>query len=406
VSFTVRPKDGSPTGTRIDAQARIVFDANAPIDTPPWVNTLDLDPPSSRVNSLLPTTNSASFFVSWAGTDGTGSGIASFDVFVSDNGGAFVPFLEDTAATSTIFNGQVGHTYAFYTTARDNVGHVEVAPTIADATTTTALEPGDYNRDGIVEADDEILWRSTFGQTGAGLAADGNHDGTVNAADWVIWRKYRWHIVHDSLGDYNLDNVFDRGDYDLWRGSFGHVGENLAADGNRDGMIDAVDYVIWKNRDRSLVLPPPASGPSLASVAADSAVTVPTAIWDAAFERAGGPALSTALDEHESLALDRGEAAIQPLFVDSILPARSSNQRDYRIARRDSFDTADARHSKRLDLLTDLVAEVVRLQPKFGSRDEDSDMRPAQIGPASAAREGDLDQLDEAFNQLADPVIG
>ena len=142
VSFSVRPKDGSPTGTRIDAQAKIVFDFNAPIDTNIWVNTIDLDPPASSVNSLPATTNSASFTVSWTGSDGAGSGIASYDVFVSDNGGAFVRFLEGTTATSTIFNGQVGHTYAFYSIATDNVGHAEDVPATADATTLTVPPPG------------------------------------------------------------------------------------------------------------------------------------------------------------------------------------------------------------------------------------------------------------------------
>ena len=142
VSFSARPKDGSPTGTRIDAQAKIVFDFNAPIDTNIWVNTLDLDPPASSVTPLPATTSSASFTVSWAGSDGSGSGIASYDVFVSDNGAAFVPFLEGTTATSTIFNGQVGHTYAFYSIATDNVGHAEGVPATADATTLTVLPTG------------------------------------------------------------------------------------------------------------------------------------------------------------------------------------------------------------------------------------------------------------------------
>ena len=142
VSFSARPKDGSQTGTRIDAQAKIVFDFNAPIDTNIWVNTIDLDPPASSVAPLSATTSSPSFTVIWAGSDGAGSGIASYDVFVSDNGAAFVPFLEDTTATSTIFNGQVGHTYAFYSIATDNVGHAEGVPATADATTLTVLPTG------------------------------------------------------------------------------------------------------------------------------------------------------------------------------------------------------------------------------------------------------------------------
>jgi hypothetical protein len=41
VLFTVKPKTGLATGTQIANQASIVFDVNAPIATPQWVNTID-----------------------------------------------------------------------------------------------------------------------------------------------------------------------------------------------------------------------------------------------------------------------------------------------------------------------------------------------------------------------------
>jgi hypothetical protein len=46
--------------------------------------------------------------------------------------------------------------------------------------------PGDYNRDGIVDAGDYCVWRDTLGST-ASLVADGNGDGTVNQADYTVW---------------------------------------------------------------------------------------------------------------------------------------------------------------------------------------------------------------------------
>ena len=47
---------------------------------------------------------------------------------------------------------------------------------------------GDYNHNGIVDANDFAVWQGSFGQTGAGLPADGNVDGIVDAADYTIWR--------------------------------------------------------------------------------------------------------------------------------------------------------------------------------------------------------------------------
>jgi hypothetical protein len=49
------------------------------------------------------------------------------------------------------------------------------------------LAPGDYTRDGRVDADDYARWRHNFGST-SDLAADGNTSGAVDAADYVIWR--------------------------------------------------------------------------------------------------------------------------------------------------------------------------------------------------------------------------
>lgn len=134
VFFTVMPKASLPTGTEIQNQASIVFDVNAPILTQVWTNTLDGSAPTSSVVALPPTVSSTSFPVSWAGSD-PGAGIQDFSVFVSDNGGPFTAFQTNTTASSATFTGQPGHTYAFYSIARDLVGNVESPKTNAEATT-------------------------------------------------------------------------------------------------------------------------------------------------------------------------------------------------------------------------------------------------------------------------------
>jgi hypothetical protein len=83
--------------------------------------------------------SSPSFPVSWSGQDDSGgSGIVSFDIYVSDNGSTFAPWLTGTTLTSATYPGQAGHTYAFYTVATDNVGNREATPTAAQATTVVA----------------------------------------------------------------------------------------------------------------------------------------------------------------------------------------------------------------------------------------------------------------------------
>jgi hypothetical protein len=47
---------------------------------------------------------------------------------------------------------------------------------------------GDYNRNGVVDAADYVVWRKTLNQVGSGLPADGNNNGQIDAGDYSIWR--------------------------------------------------------------------------------------------------------------------------------------------------------------------------------------------------------------------------
>ena len=97
---------------------------------------VDVTAPSSSVTAL-PSFSSASFTVSWSGSDGAnGSGIASYSVYVSDNGSSFSLLLGNTTKTSTSFTGQDGHTYGFYSIATDKAGNTQPTPSAAQTTTT------------------------------------------------------------------------------------------------------------------------------------------------------------------------------------------------------------------------------------------------------------------------------
>ncbi len=138
VDFTILPKTGLATGAKFSNTATVVFDTNAPLNTNTVANTIDAGAPTSTV-SPLPATSAPQFTVTWAGSDDAGgSGIASYSVFVSTDGGPFTPFIEGTTSTSAPFTGAVGHSYSFYAVATDNVGNVQPTPTAAQATTTVA----------------------------------------------------------------------------------------------------------------------------------------------------------------------------------------------------------------------------------------------------------------------------
>ncbi len=137
ISYTVRPNAGLPSGTEVHNRASIVFDYNDPIETPLVLNTLDAGTPASSIDLLPGTIASLGFDVSWSGQDEPGgSGIAGYDVYVSDNGGPWTPWLIRTEDTHATFYALGEHTYAFYSVAIDNVGHREPAPGVPDAQTT------------------------------------------------------------------------------------------------------------------------------------------------------------------------------------------------------------------------------------------------------------------------------
>src|SRR5262249_11411075 len=84
---------------------------------------LDGTPPSSKVSALATSQSSASFTVSWSGTDAT-SGIATFDIQVRDDGvtapggtgtpGTWTNWKTATTLTSASYTGgELAHRYCF-----------------------------------------------------------------------------------------------------------------------------------------------------------------------------------------------------------------------------------------------------------------------------------------------------
>ena len=141
ISYSIEPKASLETGTAISAQASVVFDTNAPVITNTYTNTIDAGSPTSTV-AALPAASSSRFNVSWSGSDDAGgSGIATYSVYVSDNGGPYTLWQDGTTATSATYNGLSGHTYSFFSVATDDVGNIQPAPTSAQTTTRIDATP-------------------------------------------------------------------------------------------------------------------------------------------------------------------------------------------------------------------------------------------------------------------------
>ena len=136
--------------------------------------TTDTTAPSSQVAVLPAYSTALTLNVSWSGVDNTaGSGLLSYNVYVSDNGRPYTPWLTATTDTTHSFDGEDGHTYRFYTVASDRAGNVESAPRVADATTRIDSAPP-ISRVTALPATIgstvfRVFWSGSDGGTGSGI---------------------------------------------------------------------------------------------------------------------------------------------------------------------------------------------------------------------------------------------
>jgi len=90
VTYTVLPRDGLPTGTQISAQARVLFNTTAPLDTAQITYTLDALAPISTLTANLVVQGGADYRVQWSTQDDNGgSGVKSVSVYVAEDGCAY-----------------------------------------------------------------------------------------------------------------------------------------------------------------------------------------------------------------------------------------------------------------------------------------------------------------------------
>ncbi len=231
VTYTVEARANAPTNSAVEAQATIVFDQNEPIDTPVFVNLLDSAAPSSAAQALPAETDTAQFQVSWSGTDETdGSALASFSVYVSDSGQPFTLWIADATFREAPFAGQPGHTYAFYSVARDNAGNIEKPPATPDAVTRVT---------GATSSLGDFVWLDVNGNGQWDQGESGMADVTVNLLNSLGGLIATTKTQAD--GSYRFTNLAPGGIYQLeFVAPYNHrlTPAHLIADDTRDSDPD------------------------------------------------------------------------------------------------------------------------------------------------------------------------
>jgi hypothetical protein len=256
---------------------------------------------------LAPVTTTLDIPLSLVGADdASGSGVADFDVWVSVDGSPFVIWLDHTTDSTPVYHGIDGHTYAFYSIARDNVGNVESPPVALDTSTlissTLQIQSGalsintaantlsfHFVRDAAasIDAGDLLLINLTTGQIipsaamnvsydvlthiatftfpglSGGTLPDGNYRATMLAsgirdsvnglpldgdADGVPGGNFIFDFFRFT-GDANHDRTVDIKDLYLVASNFGKTGKTFAdGDFSYDGKVDAVDLGLLSSK--------------------------------------------------------------------------------------------------------------------------------------------------------------
>ena len=104
----------------------------------------DTKPPKAGIKNVGPIQPNPAFQVAWTGTDA--SGIASYDVQVSVNGGSWYPWLTKTTKGSAIYPALDGRGYAFRVRARDPKGNTSSWTATTKWVSSPKLASGGFGR--------------------------------------------------------------------------------------------------------------------------------------------------------------------------------------------------------------------------------------------------------------------
>ena len=130
VGYTVQPQKGLATGTQISADATVLFDNAPAMDTGAVTQTIDGTAPTTTLTAVPLMPGSSNYQVTWVAQDDPGgSGVKSVTVYVSEDGGDYQVWLDQTQDTTGVYQGQPGHSYQFLALATDNAGNREQPPT-------------------------------------------------------------------------------------------------------------------------------------------------------------------------------------------------------------------------------------------------------------------------------------
>jgi hypothetical protein len=198
-----------------------------------WFNSADQDwPPSNFVGIYLDSlSDTGRLFTPMYGTS-TGStqfardpwlllppdGVPKdwsleYDPAASGGRGAITVTLDGISKTLVLASGHKAQgatldRFGIFNMQDNNGKHSVVYLDDVVYTSSLAPEPGDYNRNGIIDAADYITWRDSVGSTvTTGSGPDGNFNGVIDQGDYVVWKRNFGRTVASTLSSSSSAHV-------------------------------------------------------------------------------------------------------------------------------------------------------------------------------------------------------
>jgi spore germination protein YaaH/flagellar hook assembly protein FlgD len=181
----------------------------------------DTTPPLAGIVMLPPSQVNEGFGVGWSGVDDW-HGVASYDLEVSTDGGPWLAWISATRATSDVWMGADGHTYAFRVRARDGAGNVSAWNVSSVFVAAPKLGAGGFAR--VVAS--QLNVRSAPDTTATRLASAGQGDVFAITGGPASADGYTWYRVNGPITTWQPAGYVRT---DAWIAARGNGNENVVA---------------------------------------------------------------------------------------------------------------------------------------------------------------------------------
>ncbi len=181
----------------------------------------DTTPPLAGIAMLPPAQVNEGFGVGWTGVDDW-HGVASYDLEVSTDGGPWQTWISATRATSDVWLGADGHTYAFRVRARDGTGNVSAWNVSSVFVAAPALGAGGFGR--VVAS--QLNIRSAPGTTATRLDSASEGDVFAITGGPASADGYTWYRVNGPITTWQPAGYVRT---DAWIAARGNGTENVVA---------------------------------------------------------------------------------------------------------------------------------------------------------------------------------